>query len=180
MNGKKQAYDNIVDFIKSDDKCLLLTGTHQYEKHKLIMKVIHELCNGSTVLFRTNGMQNIPNNDFIGFAGIKKVPKAGEFVSIGRNKYSFDSFNSSRTWSNSSYKYDFAIVYPIDYILRSKHYELLDDVFQRYIKKVFLVSWTDRVEYDYDKINISYDRHVLYDAYEEDEAYHNRVLNLME
>lgn len=180
MNGKKQAYDNVADFIKSDDKCLLLTGTHQYEKHKLIMRVIHELCNGSTVLFRANGMRNISDYDFVGFAGIKKVPKAGEFFRIGHNKYSFDSFNSSRTWSSSLYKYDFAIVYPIDYILRSKHYELLDDVFQRDIKKVFMVSWTDRVEYDYHKIENYYDRHVVYDAYEEDEAYHNRVLNLTE
>lgn len=30
------------DFLKSSEKILLLTGTHQYKKHKLVLKVLSE------------------------------------------------------------------------------------------------------------------------------------------
>ena len=35
MGNKEQAITQIEDFLESKEKCMLLTGTHQYEKHKL-------------------------------------------------------------------------------------------------------------------------------------------------
>ena len=40
VNNREQAILKIVDFLKSDRRILLLTGTYQNEKHKLVLREI--------------------------------------------------------------------------------------------------------------------------------------------
>ncbi|MNP75240.1 hypothetical protein D3C76_1722680 [compost metagenome] len=54
---------------------------------------------------------------------------------------------------------------------------IIEDLHERVSKtgKIFLVSWTDN--YDYNWLSNIVERHVVYDAEEEDPEYHNRVLS---
>jgi hypothetical protein len=90
MYNKQQAEEQIITFLKSSEKCLLITGTHQYEKHKLIMRILNKCYRNAHVLFRTNALGNVTNNAFI---DLSKQPRAGKNVKIGNNYYQFDSFN---------------------------------------------------------------------------------------
>jgi hypothetical protein len=42
MNTRDEAIEGIINFLQSDKKALLMTGTHQYEKHKLILRVLSQ------------------------------------------------------------------------------------------------------------------------------------------
>lgn len=180
MNGKEQAIAQIEDFLKSDEKCMLLTGTHQYKKHKLIMSVLNKHLEKNLILFRTNSMQNITNDEFLGWAGVNKQPRAGDRIKIGKNIYEIDSLNTSSTWHKTNREFSCAICYPIDPICRSHNFETLDNLFKdKNIQKIFLVSWTDQYEYDYSKFSQYFSRHVIYDAEEEEPAYHKRVLDIV-
>ena len=177
MNNRDQAIIGIKDFLKSDEKCMLLTGTHQYEKHKLIIRILNEELANTLLLFRTNSMQNIIESEFLGWAGLNRTPKAGDRIKIGRNFYECDSLITSSTWHKGSNKFSCAIVYPIDYICKKQKFQSIDNLFEhKNISKIFLVSWTDSRSYDYSILSKYFNRHVIYDAEEEDPAYHKRVL----
>ncbi|NLK96556.1 MAG: hypothetical protein GX272_00535 [Epulopiscium sp.] len=175
MNGRQKAIEQIVDFLKSDEKCMLITGTHQYEKHKLVMKILNKYYKNACVLFRINSMDNITDNAFI---GLSRKPTAGTKIKIGNNSYEFDSFNTSSTWSRTSSKFDFAILYPIDALCRNMKKEAISNLFEyKNVGKIFLCSWTDNLDYDYSKLSEFFSRQVIYDAEEENPAYHQRVLD---
>ncbi len=179
MYGKEQAIKQITEFLESDEKAILLTGTHQYKKHKLIMALLNKYYKNTRILFRVNGMDNITNQEFVGFAGIKKTPKSGEWIKISNNYYTFDSLNRA-TWNRSGNKFDFAILYPIDSAIRGNLDGILEDLIKyKDIGKLFIVSWTDNKSYDYATISKYYDRHVIYDAEEEEPAYHKRVIDII-
>ena len=180
-NNKNEYINSIEKFLKSEDKGILVTGTHQYEKHKLIMAIINKDFKNAKILFRTNGMDNISNREFVGWTVLKrKKIKSGEKVKIGKNFYEFDTFNTTNTWSRTSTNFDFAIVYPIDSMIRENKLDGIDNLYtNKEIKKIFLVSWTDSISYDYEKISKYYNEHIIYDAEEEDIEYHKRVLNII-
>ena len=180
-NNKEKFINNIEKFLNNEDKGILATGTHQYQKHKLIMTIIDKNFKNANILFRTNGMDNISNREFVGWTGLKKKKiKSGEKLKIGRNFYEFDTFNTTSTWSRTSTNFDFAIVYPIDSMIRENKLDGIDNLYtNKEIKKIFLVSWTDSISYDYEKISKYYNEHIIYDAEEEDIEYHKRVLNII-
>ena len=175
MNTMKKALGDIKEFLNSDDRCMLITGTHQFKKHLLVMAAIDQTYNNARVLFRVNAMDMLANRDFLG-GFIKNQPKAWERFKIDNNYYYADSFTQRRTWHND-HDIDFAINYPIDAIAREEvKLDCVDDLFQnRSIKKIFLVSWTDAGK-SYDIFNKYVNRSTIYDAEEEDVAYHKRVL----
>ncbi|BAK98111.1 hypothetical protein OBV_09130 [Oscillibacter valericigenes Sjm18-20] len=177
MNGKAQAMQEIEEFFKSEEKGILVTGTHQFKKHIIAMAMIEKCYKNAHVLFRINGLQNITGNSFLGCVGVEKQPKAGEQIRIGHNYYEFDSLFNRGTWSKTSDQFDFAICYPIDALARKKDNEPIENLCRwKRIEKIFLCSWTDGDEYDYPFFSEYYDRHVIYDAEEDDPAYHKRVL----
>lgn len=176
MNGKAQAIQEIKEFLVSDEKCMLITGTHQYKKHLLVMSILDKEYSKRRILFRINGMENINDRNF---TPLKKKPIAGEAVRLGNNAYEFDSFNTVNTWHKTSKKFSFAILYPIDALCRSKKLDALEDLFKhKEINKIFLCSWTDAIDYDYSIFSSYFTRHVVYDAQEDDPAYHQRVLDI--
>lgn len=179
MNTKQNAIESIEEFLHSDERCLLITGTHQYAKHKLIMAILDKHFEHHLFLFRTNSLKNVSNNDHLGWAGVNKTPKAGETFKVGRNMYQCDSLTSSGTWYKTSRRFACAIVYPVDTLYRSGDVSSIDDLFKfKEISKVFLASWMDRNEYDHSIFAQFVQRHVVYDAEQEDPEYHQRVLNL--
>lgn len=93
MNTREKAKTDLINFIKSGKRGILLTGTHQYEKHPLVMACLEELYQNARVLFRINALRNITDRSFLG-KFVRKQPKAGEPMRIGQNIYYFDSFTN--------------------------------------------------------------------------------------
>ncbi|NRS14935.1 hypothetical protein HP398_00620 [Brevibacillus sp. HB1.4B] len=176
MNNRSNAYEKIVDFLASSKKALLLTGTHQYEKHPLILKAIKtNVEKPSTVLFRANSMKNLD-----AIFNTNKQFKTGTAYKFGNHQLFIDSINPS-SWKTTKRKYDYAILYPFDSTIKGSSFEkVMEDLYtRRDINKIFLVSWTDNVGYDYRKMSQFYDEHVIFDALEEKPDYHQRVLDVI-
>ncbi|MEK3733791.1 hypothetical protein MKX64_15430 [Paenibacillus sp. FSL M8-0334] len=177
MNTRLEAKAKIQEFLYSDEKGMLLTGTHQYEKHPLVLKAISDFVDKpSSILFRANAMQNLGSF----FEKPSKSFKTGHAYNLGAHKVFFDSF-SKTSWRNTKHSYDFAVLYPVDALMRNNklYNDLLTDLYEeRNINKIFLVSWTDRSEYDYQKLHRQgyVSRQVVFDALEENPEYHNRIL----
>lgn len=57
MNGKVQAKEKIVEFLKSEERMAIVTGTHMLEKHKLVLNTLDESLEGANILFRSSGME---------------------------------------------------------------------------------------------------------------------------
>lgn len=177
MNGKQQAMDGVKEFLMSSQKGILITGTHQFEKHLLAIAMIDQYYRNAHVLFRINVMNNITESSFLGCVGVKRQPHVGERIRIGHNFYEFDTLLNRGSWYKSSNKFDFAIVYPIDGIVSRGNTEPIDNIVQyKNVDKIFLCSWTDIRLSDYALLQPYYDTHVIYDAEDEDPEYHNRVL----
>ena len=179
-NNKENLLKNIEEFINdSDEKCMFITGTNKYKKHILVMAALDQLVSGSHILFRSSSMQNLLDREFLG-RFISKQPKIGQKYRIENNVYESDTFTNSSSWYKTSNDFDCAIFYPIDAIARkSVKIDCLENLFERKnIKKIFLVSWADN-NYDYSIFDKFVDRHVIYDAEEEDLEYHNRVLEII-
>lgn len=175
-NNKEQFIREINMFIESDEKCVLVTGTHQYEKHIGVMALLNQCMPHSLILFRSNAMQNLTERSFLG-EFIQKKPRIGEKFRIENNIYEADSFNNKSSWGKTSKSFDAAILYPIDAIARKDvSIECIDNLFgNKCIKKIFLISWTD-CSYDFSIFDKYVDKRVVYDAEEEDLEYHKRVL----
>ena len=164
MNNRENLKKEIVEFIKSDnEKIMLITGTHQYEKHMEVLRTLNEnVQDGVKVLFRVNGKENITNI-------FQHSLKSGNL------RMYIDTINK-KSWRNE--KYNVSILYPVDSICRKndeQRKEILDDLIRNTVHKVFIVSWTDSYDYSWlDEFGI--DRTVVFDAEEEDPAYHGRVI----
>ncbi|GAA4879703.1 hypothetical protein GCM10023310_69850 [Paenibacillus vulneris] len=175
MNTRSEAFRKISEFLTSDEKGLLITGTHQYEKHPLVLRAIAQtISTPSTILFRANSMQNLGTI----FEARTANYQTGTPYKLGNHKMFIDTINKT-SWKNTRYNYDFAVLYPVDPLMRSQklYNEIIEDLFEdRRISKVFLVSWTDRPEYDYSLLNKYVQKHVVFDALEEDPDYHKRVI----
>lgn len=167
MSNKKAVISQIEEFFKSEDKGVLITGTQLYQKHLLAVAWIEKNYKNANVLFRTNALQSVSERSFLGCVGVKKQPKAGEIIPIGKNYYQFDSFNNEGTWDRTGYKFDFAIVYPIDALLRKNNFKAIDDLYEfKEINKIILCSWIDKSSYDYSALNKYCNSHIIYDAIE--------------
>ena len=68
-------------------------------------------------------------------------------------------------------------MYPIDYLAREIKTEPIEDIVEhKGIMKLFLCSWTDAANTTYSMFEDYFQEHIIYDAEEEDLAYHKRVL----
>jgi hypothetical protein len=174
MNTLTAAEKQLNDFMNSDEKCVLITGTHQFEKHVLALRTVAKQADRSNILFRVNALDNLGSI----LKSHNRKYKSGVAYKVGSNNLYFDSLRSN-TWRNTPQNIEYAILYPLDSVTKSNNQqEVIDDLFSfTGIKKIFLVSWTDR--HDFSWVNEYIDRHVIYDAEEENPAYHQRVLDLI-
>jgi hypothetical protein len=184
-NNRENAVNQLVEFINSDsEKVILLKGTHQFAKHTLVMDLVTQTKDFKKGIFRSNSLQNI--STFLSHAGYKgamgKRFTAGKPYNLSGTAFYFDSLFTRSTWGKSPSQVDFALVYPMDSFCEKNQQvkdELLDNLLRwKNIKKVFIVTWTD-LRHDYDWLSEYVDRTVIYDAEEEDPAYHQRVLDLL-
>ena len=53
-NNKMECIQNIEKFLNDHEKGMLITGTNQYEKHKLVMATINKHFKNAKILFRIN------------------------------------------------------------------------------------------------------------------------------
>ena len=153
MNNRENLKKDIIEFIQSDDeKIMLITGTHQFEKHMEVLRTLN---------------QNVQD-------GLKSA-KLNTRIKVGNLRMYIDTINK-KSWRNE--RYNVSILYPVDSICRKKdeqRKEILDDLIRNTVHKVFIVSWTDSYDYSWlDEFGI--DRTVVFDAEEEDSAYHGRVI----
>lgn len=176
-NNKENLIKNIEEFLCSEKKCMLITGTHQYRKHMMVIAALDYYRPNSHILFRSSTMQNLLDREFLG-RFISKQPKIGQEFRIENNIYEADTFTNSSSWYKTSREFDYAIFYPIDSIARGNtDIKCIDNLFERKeIGKIFLVSWTD-MNYDYSIFDKYVNRECVYDAEEENLEYHKRVLD---
>ena len=180
MNNLQDARKDILDFMRSDKKCMLITGTHQYKKHVLVMALIDKYYQNAHVLFRASGVNHaFTTPDILGKL-VDQKRKAGEIFKLNNNYYCVDAYLRKDTWYKSANKHNFAIVYPIDGITDDpKLLDSIENLFvDKQIDKIFLVSWTDHKKEDVSIYNKYVDVATIYDVEEEDIHYHRRVLGL--
>ncbi len=174
MHTREKAIVQIKEFFNSDEQSLLLTGTHQYRKHDLIIKLINKYMSNKSILIRTSGIKDVQRLFENPLNYDLRSTKAGKDYYISNNIYNFDSYQTSSTWYKTKNKYDYAIVYPIDSIEKD---DTLKNLFcYKVVEKIFLCSW-----HRPKKISVFekyFQRHVIYDAEEERPDYHQRVLKL--
>jgi len=178
MNDKITAEREIKDFLTSSDRFLFLSGTNQFKKHSLVLKI---LCAQSaarkTVLFRGNSMDNV-SNFLSDVFEISKKPKTGTPILIaGKHQLYCDTINS-KSWGDAPRPIDIGIIYPIDSLDYLKDDSPVQDLIRRQAKKIFLITWTDNKDFSW--VSSLTQRHVVYDAEDEDPEYHKRVLEVTE
>jgi len=174
VNTRAKAITELEEFLKSDARCALVTGTNQREKHKLVLSVLSRVKEPSRILFRANGL------DMVGgfFDKPELRVKSGEPLRFGSHRIFFDSLNKV-TWRRSPRMFDFAVLYPLDSACRQRDKEcVIEDLMTlRQINKVFLVSWTD--VHDFGWLDQYVDKRIVFDAEEEEPEYHKRMLDLL-
>ena len=177
MNTKDKAVAEIIEFFKSDERYLLLKGTHQHKKHALVLAVLCSSPQSLKILFRSNHSTN--TETFLNEAGIglKRSLKSGHAIRLGRHLLYTDTVNKS-SWKNSPDDLNVGIIYPFDALSsRKKGKSCLDDLIRRQPSKICLVTCTDNVDLGW--VNEFNPIEVVYDAEEEDPEYHKRVLDCL-
>jgi len=177
MNTRKEAAEMILSFIRSDKRFLLLTGTHQDRKHRLVLTLVFsEYPSPAGVLFRANHMSNV-----VSFLTpelrLARAPRPGIPLNIqGSYKLYVDTINPA-SWHSTPSNVDVAIVYPLDSLGLDDGDDCVQDLLRRNPKKVFLVSWTDNKDFSW--TNQFDPVQVVYDAEEENPEYHKRMIELI-
>ena len=173
MNTEKKAAEAIASFIDSDERFLLLTGTHQQKKHLLVLTAILAGDGGpSTVLFRTNHSTHF--DSFLSpILTLHKKPRTGTPIHIAGGYSLYVDTINRQSWSSSPSNIDVAVVYPIDSLTRDKAHDCIEDLLRRQARQIFLVTWTDNQDISWTSIYEPV--HVVYDAEEEAPEYHDRM-----
>jgi len=173
VNTKVKAEKRIVEFLESNNGTMVLSGTHMFEKHKLVLEVLEKYFINLKILLRVNTLQDTQSRNFLGMR-----VKTGTKYKLGRNIVYIDSINSN-SWGNTPNDFDIAIIYPAG-VFANKESQMtknnLSDIFEiKNINKIIFVTCQERTDISYLK---EYDDifHVEYDSEEDDIDYHNRVL----
>ena len=87
MKLSPEDFEKIKSFLSSDKRCMFVTGSAMYNKHKLVMAALDTLLRDSTILFRTNALLNIPVSGFLDWVGVSKIPASGQKYRIYNNYY---------------------------------------------------------------------------------------------
>ncbi|MCL2171581.1 MAG: hypothetical protein FWB71_05450 [Defluviitaleaceae bacterium] len=161
MTKASQTIAEIVDFMKSDERCLLLTGTNSPDKLKLLMARLSVVCRDKNILMRLNPLNRI--GLIIGWAGVKVPPPTSAAKKLLNNNYHFDDMLITNTWHKARNNYDVGILYPAEDMLTKGAFEAVADIFTKKIPKIFLLTHQDPAGGDYSKLNEYVSRRVIYD-----------------
>ncbi|WP_144626250.1 MULTISPECIES: hypothetical protein [Bacillus] len=169
MNGREQAEEKIIDFLKSDERVAIVTGTHMFEKHKLVVRVLDENLQNAKILFRTSNMRmaaHFLNND--------NPMKTGRPYN-GENCTFFVDTVNKKTWDKHG-NINIAIIYPLKPVSDNKiRKEIIENLFDFHgIQKLFFVSSQDTLDLTW---AASINTKIVYDSLEDDPEYHQRVID---
>ena len=138
MNGRQEAIAQIREFIESDDQGMLLTGTNQLMKHWIVMAVIGNYFTDKSGLFRIDSLSNITHPAYVNLAEQPKAGKAGRLLNC---HYTFDASTRADTWRKTKViPFHFAIIYPIDWMIREQKMEPLLSLHATEILARFFIS----------------------------------------
>jgi hypothetical protein len=175
MNTKTKAKQEIIDFLKSESGTMVLSGTHMFKKHKLLLSILAENCEGLKILLRVNSLKNTESRDFLGFQA-----KTGVSYKLWKNNIYIDSMNTN-SWKRTPNDFDIIIFYPAGSLYNRNSIEVknnLEDIFKfKNVNKIIFVTCQEgkysNISYlkEYDDII-----HIKYDSEEDDIEYHTRVL----
>lgn len=185
MNDKISAIREIENFLKSSDKCLLLTGTHIDEKHKLIMAVLDHNYKEKLILFRAPSLPDIDNEHILGWVDIdnrnRKQFLNGGKRRIGKNIYECDGISSPSSWHHTSYQFEFAICLLGKLSHDNKRQiEAIDNLFKdKQVRKIFLVTNVDPANNNYAVLNKYNPKMIAYDAEADNPDKHNHILDMV-
>jgi hypothetical protein len=171
MNSRTDAIAAIESFFQSNNRILLLSGTHQNEKHKLLLSCLGTTAKPISILFRANAQQNV--GLFLSLSGRGSIPKSG--AQVGALRIYADTINS-RSWKASPGKVDIAIVYPVDSLNPKTGPECVEDLLVR-ADRVCLATWTDNKDFGW--IEAYHPIKAVYDAEEERPEYHERMTEII-
>jgi hypothetical protein len=171
LNTRAEAEANLRDFLVSHERCALVTGTHQNEKHKLVLTTLARVERPSRILFRVNSMENV--GSFLDHPAA--TFHTGLQNPFGPHSMYIDSINPA-SWNGTPAALNYAILYPVDSVCRkSGRLDIIDDLCRyRNIEKCFLVSWVDNQSYEW--LQEYVDRNIAFDAEEENPELHQRVI----
>ena len=172
MNTIEHSITQVKNFFESPERGLLLTGTNEDEKHKLIMILLGKLYKDKRILVRSHHMNRL--NLFFGWAGLKKTPQIGKGNRLINNIYYFDTIYRPDTWNKTANSYDFALLYPFDILVSKGEVAAIDDLFKKAIPKIILA--THDYYSDYAEFNNYFSHNVEFDKMDETE--HNRIMQL--
>ncbi|MFU8710494.1 hypothetical protein [Bacillus velezensis] len=172
MNGKAQAEEKIVEFLKSDERMAIVTGTHMLEKHRLVLSTLEEHLEGANILFRSSGMNNISY-----FLRSAKELKTGSPYRTLNNTVYVDTVNK-RTWGKHDPIIHVAVVYPLKSIENERlRADLIRNLIETYnVNKLIFVSSQDTLDLSWAS---PIKTKIVYDSFEDDPEYHQRVLDNM-
>lgn len=173
MNTKEKAIQEISGFLRSDNQVLLLTGTHQNEKHSLALSVVlAEYPAPAAILFRANHLRDI-RNILKPVVALRKDSKTGTKMNVnGDYKLYVDTINPM-SWKSSPSVIDIAVIYPVGSLKGSKGDDCIQDLIRRNAKKIILVSWTDNTDIGWvEQFN---PKKVIYDSEENAPEHHAEI-----
>lgn len=171
MQTRKDAEASLAEFMASNEKVVLITGTNEHRKHTLALQTLVNEANQSTILFRANYLANFPT--FFGYFGTGF--KKGTAYTVEGHTLFIDSLKAA-SWDKSPLQVDHAILYPLGSLCQCKGRErirIVEDLIQRASGKIFIVSITD--DNDYEWLSDIVERHVVYDTEEEDPEFDQRI-----
>lgn len=171
MNTKEKAIASLQAFMTGPERVLLLSGTHQHEKHPLALGAALALAPaGARILFRANSKQNA--GMFLQPMGIGKVPAPGTFVRANNRELYVDTINRV-SWRSTPSPIHTAIVYPLDSLGRDDGDDCVQDLMRRQAAKIMLVTWTDNKDFSW--VDGLSPVRIVYDAEAERPDYHERM-----
>jgi len=174
MNTRDQAINGIVvEFLDSNKKFLFVNGTHEDEKHNLVMNVVLEKYSSINILFRANAK----NNAILYLTSFNvNIPSPGKYTSINGNKLYVDSINST-SWNSTPSNMDVAILYPAESLDLNTENSCIKNLVNKNPQKIILITWSDNKDIRW--VDQYSPERVTYDAEEENPEYHDRVKKLI-
>lgn len=167
MNTRKQAEDVLADFMDSNEKVVLLTGTNTYQKRVLALQTLLNEPEEATILFRTNYTENLK----VYYGAFDTTFRTGRAYRVENHTLYIDTMKET-SWVKSPVQVDHAVVYPLDHACTFKEkarQQIFDDLMRRVTGKILLVGGDDQTEYEW--LSDLVDRHVVYDVEEDEPAF---------
>lgn len=167
MSTRKEAEAALAEFMDSNEKVALLTGTNEERKRVLALETFVKQEAGLNILFRANYIDNFQ----VFYAHFDIKFKVGKPYRLENHTLYVDTIRES-SWDKSPLEVDHAVLYPLDSASDLKErarLKLMDDLLRRVSGKIILVDYTSTGDYAW--LSDFVDRHVVYDVEEDDPTF---------